>query len=194
MYRIMVVAFMTSLAAGQASAAMAAETHEMSHDAAHQGHVAAESAEILPHEPGQSAFAAIAEIVDLLRRDPGTNWDRVDIDGLREHLVDMNDLTLNASVDTSTDANSIAFRVSGEGRTVRAIQSMVPAHAGVLASDLDMNADASLTDDGAVLKITAEDGEALRQLRAFGFFGVMALGAHHQEHHLNMARGEGHAH
>ena len=190
MRRIMIVALITSLAAGQASAAMAVETQGMSH----QDHVAAESAEILPLEPGQSAFAAIVEIVDVLRRDPGTNWDRVDIDGLREHLVDMNELTLNASVDTSADVNSIAFRVSGEGRTVRAIQSMVPAHAGVLASDLDMNAEASVTDDGAVLKITAENGEALKQLRAIGFFGVMALGAHHQVHHLNMARGEGHPH
>src|SRR5438046_3161300 len=42
-----------------------------------------------PREPGQSAFAAIQEIVALLEADPGTDWTKVDIEALRRHLVDM---------------------------------------------------------------------------------------------------------
>lgn len=53
-----------------------------------------------PTEPGQGAFAAIAEIVALLSADTSTDWSRVDITALREHLVDMNQLTLNADVET----------------------------------------------------------------------------------------------
>jgi lysine/ornithine N-monooxygenase len=37
-------------------------------------------------ESGQSAFAAIAEIVAKLESNPDTNWNVVDIKGLREHL------------------------------------------------------------------------------------------------------------
>lgn len=40
-----------------------------------------------PQETGQSAFAALAEIVTILQADPETDWERVDIDGLRRHLV-----------------------------------------------------------------------------------------------------------
>ncbi len=45
--------------------------------------------ETTPKEPGQGAFATIAEIVALLTSDPKTDWSKVDIAGLREHLIDM---------------------------------------------------------------------------------------------------------
>jgi hypothetical protein len=49
-------------------------------------------------EGGQSAFAAIQEIVSQLMADPTTDWSRVDIDGLRQHLIDMDNVTLRARV------------------------------------------------------------------------------------------------
>ena len=52
----------------------------------------------MPTEGGQSAFTAIAEIVDILRADPGTDWNRVDIESLRQHLIDMDAVTLRAIV------------------------------------------------------------------------------------------------
>ena len=52
----------------------------------------------LTSETGQSQFAAIAEIVSLLRDDPETNWAQVDIRDLREHPVDMDNVTTKASV------------------------------------------------------------------------------------------------
>lgn len=51
-----------------------------------------------PTEPGQSAFAAIQEIVALLEADPDTDWSRVDIAALRRHLVDMHNVTVAAKV------------------------------------------------------------------------------------------------
>ena len=51
-----------------------------------------------PQETGQSTFAALAEIVAILQADPETDWERVDIDGLRRHLVDMDLLTQEAVV------------------------------------------------------------------------------------------------
>jgi len=49
-----------------------------------------------PVEVGQSQFAAIAEIVKLLRDDQGTDWAQVDIKALRDHLVDMDNVTTGA--------------------------------------------------------------------------------------------------
>ena len=45
-------------------------------------------------QPGQGAFAAIQEIVEILAADPKTDWSKVNIDALRQHLIDMNNVTL----------------------------------------------------------------------------------------------------
>ena len=50
----------------------------------------------LPTETGQSAFAVIAEIVAILDAEPNIDWSSVYIDALREHLIDMDELTLRA--------------------------------------------------------------------------------------------------
>ena len=52
----------------------------------------------LTSETGQSQFVAIAEIVSLLRNDPETDWSQVEIKALRDHLVDMDNVTTKALV------------------------------------------------------------------------------------------------
>ena len=41
-------------------------------------------------QPGQAAFGAMAEVVRTLEGDPATDWSKVDIERLRQHLIDMN--------------------------------------------------------------------------------------------------------
>ena len=50
-----------------------------------------------PTLPGQDAFGAIQEVVQILEADPATDWSKVNIDTLREHLIDMNEVTLRAA-------------------------------------------------------------------------------------------------
>lgn len=143
-------------------------------------------------EPGQGAFAAISEIVAILQADPNTEWRKVDINRLREHLVDMDQLTLNASVRQREEANQIIFEVIGTGRTVRAIKAMTPAHAIELNKSTNWEVTAESTDDGSIMRLSSDQVGELEKIKALGFFGIMATGAHHQEHHLAMARGKGH--
>src|SRR5437016_4569299 len=49
-----------------------------------------------PTRPGQEAFGAILEVVQILEADPTTDWSRVNIAALREHLIDMSEVTLRA--------------------------------------------------------------------------------------------------
>ena len=51
-------------------------------------------------QPGQDAFGAIAEVVRTLEADPGTDWSKVDLERLRQHLIDMNEVVLRAAVKT----------------------------------------------------------------------------------------------
>jgi hypothetical protein len=143
-----------------------------------------------PTEAGQGAFAAIAEIVLLLQADPETDWSKVDIGALREHLVDMNELTLNAVAREEPIPGGVQIEVTGEGRTLRAIHNMVPAHAAELAKLEGWQVEAATRHDGARLTVTSTDPRQEAQIRGLGFFGLMATGAHHQTHHWAMATGQ----
>lgn len=146
-----------------------------------------------PTETGQSAFAALAEIIALLEADPHTDWSRVNIDALRTHLVDMDRLTLSATVDTQElDGQRLQFYITGEGRTLQSIQSMVPVHAGMVRSTTGWDINVTQKTDGVILTVNPGSSEALSKLKALGFFGFMTIGAHHQAHHYQMATGQGH--
>jgi hypothetical protein len=156
----------------------------------HPHAIAEKKPAILPIEAGQSAFAAIAEIVALLEEDPNTDWSTVNIDALREHLIDMNLLTLNSQVSKKVAADKVSFTITGSKSTVRAIQAMVPAHAKQLSLITPWNVGAQLKENGVVLTITSQDVNEIEKVSHLGFFGIMATDAHHQEHHLAMALGK----
>jgi hypothetical protein len=85
-----------------------------------------------PTEAGEGAFAAIQEIVALLNADPKTDWSKVDIDALRQHLVDMNNVTLKANVTSAPIDAGVRFEVTGEGPVRESIRRMVLVHAATM--------------------------------------------------------------
>ena len=177
-----------------ATAATTSAAQTMDHGL-HGAHQAQSGASVLPSETGQSAFAAIQEVVAMLSADPATDWSKVDIDALRNHLVDMDELTRNAEAESVKTATGLTIRVTGKGRTLRAIRTMVPAHAAELDKMAGWSAQAKTAEDGATLTVASTDPAQIARIQALGFFGLMASGAHHQEHHWAMATGNKvHAH
>ena len=144
---------------------------------------------VTPTHPGQEAFGTIQEIVRILEADPATDWSKVNIGALREHLIDMDEVTMRARASERPLDNGIEITVTGEGRTVGAIKRMVPAHARELAG-LGWSASAHDLPNGVKLVVTASDLREVVKLKALGFMGIMVQGAHHQPHHLMMAKGE----
>src|SRR5687768_15226365 len=61
----------------------------------------------VPTMPGQDAFGAIAEIVRILEADPATDWSKVDIERLRQHLIDMNEVVLRSVVKQTSIAGGL---------------------------------------------------------------------------------------
>ncbi len=190
--RLKLIGVAASSALILASAGLALSVDQHQGHAGHGGHETTEPD--LPTEGGQSAFAALAEIVALLEADPETDWSKVNIAGLREHLVDMNELTLGAQAEQVLETDQIVFSIRGAGKTLRAIQAMVPAHARELDKMAQWSVSAETTPDGAILIVKPQDRRDLEKVRALGFFGLMATGAHHQSHHFAMAKGTLHAH
>lgn len=170
---------------GGVSASFAQQTHDM-----HATHTAEAGETMLPTEGGQSAFAAMAEIVAMLMDDPNTDWSKVNISALREHLVDMNELTINAKATQAKGGNAIVFTITGEGKTLRAIRAMVPAHSKELDKIEGWTVSAKTMPTGAILTVVSKSDVERAKIAALGFFGMMSIGAHHQPHHLAMATGD----
>jgi hypothetical protein len=148
-----------------------------------------------PAMPGQDAFGAIQEIVDKLEADPATDWSKVNLEALRQHLIDMNEVTLRADAATTPVAGGLAIAVTGSGRTLAAIQRMVAAHAQEIDGLNHWRARTEALDNGVLLTVTADDAKEAQRIRGLGFIGILVSGSHHRLHHLAMAKGEfPHAH
>jgi hypothetical protein len=143
----------------------------------------------MPTESGQAAFGAIQEIVRILQSDPMTNWSKVDIDALRQHLIDMDEVTLRADAQKEPIENGLRIIVTGTGRTLEAIQRMLPAHAQDINGFYGWSVQAKALPNGEELSVIGNNATDVREIRALGFMGIMVLGTH-QMHHLAMAKGE----
>lgn len=143
-----------------------------------------------PGETGQSQFAAIAGIVTMLRNDPETDWAQVDIRALRDHLVDMDNVTTRASVERTVDEMSVTFRISGDEIVAPSIRRMVLAHSPMLQGASGWTVNARELEDGATMVVRVSTAEEMKQVLGLGFFGLMTIGAHHQQHHLMIATGQ----
>jgi hypothetical protein len=181
-----------TLAAGPVGAQQMQHDHSMIH--------ASTSQPAVPTLPGQDAFGAIAEIVRFLEADPTTDWSKVNLERLRQHLIDMNEVTLRSEVKSDAVPGGLAMDVTGPGRTEQAIHRMVMAHTEELNKLPEWSAKTEPIAGGLRLTVTAknpDDARTVARIRGLGFIGLLTVGAHHQLHHLAMAKGEamaGHGH
>jgi hypothetical protein len=179
------------------------QTHAHQNSRSHQGHMPDQASEQkTPTLVGQYAFATLAEIVSLLEADPDTNWSKVDIESLREHLIDMDRVTLSSIVVSSPIDEGMRFTVTGvDPSTIASIQRMTQAHAAAQSAAVShggaetnvpsaLHYAVQLIENGAEMSVTARDEDEIPRIRALGFIGVMVSGMHHQAHHWAMAKGE----
>lgn len=164
--------------------------HRMMGQQHHGAGCGMEDMALTPTQPGQSAFGAVQEIIRILEADPKTDWSKVNFDGLRQHLIDMDEVTLRADATVEKIDGGIQVAVTGQGRTLDAIRRMVPADAHHLNAQNGWTVRTTDLPDGVTLVATSTDPKQTTIIRGLGFIGVLASGTHHQEHHLMMARGE----
>lgn len=154
------------------------------------GQGTAQTGVTLPTMPGQDAFGAIQEIVRILEADRKTDWSKVDLEALRQHLIDMNEVTLKADAAAKQIEGGVEIAVTGSGRTLAAIERMVTAHARELNELKGWNAKTEVLPNGVLLTVMSTDAKEVAHIRGLGFIGLLVAGSHHQPHHLAMAKGE----
>ena len=141
-------------------------------------------------EPGQGAFAALSEVVRVLEADPQTDWSRVDLSALRDHLVDMDRLISDTMVEETALPDGLRAVATGDPETLATLHRMVPAHAAQLATDNRWTVIVSEEDASVTLTVTSDDTAVAARIKGLGFFGLMASQDHHRAHHIMIARGE----
>lgn len=155
----------------------------------HAAHMSA-GAGAVPSLPGNDIFGAITEIVALLSADPATDWSRVSIDALRDHLLDMEAVARGPAPETREIDGGVEMLLRPEGAAGGAAARMAPAHAPFLASETGWNSTFEPSADGALVwRVKGQAPQDGTRIRALGFFGLLATGAHHQAHHAAIARG-----
>jgi len=183
--------FATSILLAGTAFSSASDDHDAMMQGAHSG---MDHSAMMEHgapapamtEGGQAAFAAIQEIVAALLADPRTDWDTVNIEALRQHLIDMDNVTMRARVTTEAVPGGARFSVASDDPAVQtSIRAMTVAHAATMDGVEGWSLKAEETPNGATLTAT---GDEVR-IRALGYIGLMTVGMHHQEHHLALARG-----
>ena len=207
MWRVLAITLGVALGAALVTHTVLAQDPPLPHPPMHGGempmpHGAMHGMQPMPHRPdatgapampGQDAFGAIAEVVQMLDADPTTDWGKVDLERLRQHLIDMNEVVLRAQVKQTPVSGGLVMDVTGGGRTERAIRAMLIPHAAELDRMPSFAARTELIPGGVRLTVTArtaEDAKAVTRLRGLGFVGLLTVGAHHGPHHVAMARGE----
>lgn len=139
-------------------------------------------------EPGQGAFASLTEVVQVLNADQTTDWETVNIRALRDHLVDMNDLILKTEYQVFPIENGLRFEFDNTLNANSAATRMVPAHSAVLQNDSGWNSHIENSGKKLVWEVTST--KDIEKIARLGFFGLMATGDHHREHHLAIATGK----
>jgi hypothetical protein len=118
---------------------------------------------------------------------------RVDIEALRQHLIDMDNVTLRARVHVQEVESGARFEAtSDDAAVISSIRAMVPAHAATMDGVEGWTTQSAEIPGGAALIVTGADPA---RIRALALIGVMTVGRHHQAHHLSLATGRNpHAH
>ena len=154
---------------------------------------AAQPSSRVPTASGQAAFGAISEVVQILDADPATDWAKVNLEALRQHLIDMDAVMMRSSVKQRNVAGGIEAEVTSTGVALASLQRIAENHNQMLNMMPDYRVSLVQLSSGVRLTILARDAanvKTVARIRGLGFAGMLTEGDHHAAHHLAIARGE----
>ena len=146
---------------------------------------------VVATEAGNDAFGTIQEIITLLQGDPTVEWRKVNLEALRRHLLAMQDMTLNVDVlsQAAIENGFMAIVSPHSTRAKASLSSVFAAHPKMLAIESGFKMTVIEESDHFKITVTTPHSKDIERLQGLGYIGIMALGSHHQAHHLAIAKG-----
>ena len=141
--------------------------------------------------PGNEIYGTIQEVVLKLEADPNTDWSKVDLEALRQHLLDMKAFTEEVQVVSKKPIeNGVEMQVQPQSeRAVGALKRLFSMHPSMLKSEKGWDMTAKQNGRQWVVTCTTKEKPEVEKIRALGYIGLLAEGAHHQRHHWMIATG-----
>jgi hypothetical protein len=164
--------------------------HANMNHAAMMGHNTAPTQVVLT-ESGTDSFATLQEVIAVLESNSNTNWEKVNIEALRLHLVEMQDMTINVDVKQQYIDNGFQAVVTPTtNRAVKSLTRVLSGHPAQMKAETGWDMQVSNNDDIFTLTVVSKKAHEVAKIRGLGYIGVMSYGNHHQPHHWAMASGE----
>ena len=164
---------------------------DMNHNTNSVDHKIARNFNSVLTEAGTDPFAVIQEVIALLEANPDTDWSVINIEALRSHLVEMQDMTLNVTVEQQPI--NLGFMAVITPTTNRALDSLIQvlaAHPSQMK--IETGWDMTVANNNGIFTITVTTDQLfdVDKIRGLGYIGIIAYGNHHQPHHWAMVSGE----
>ncbi|HIM95015.1 MAG TPA: hypothetical protein EYM53_00155 [Gammaproteobacteria bacterium] len=164
--------------------------HTNMNHAAMMGHNTAPTQVVLT-ESGTDPFATLQEVIAVLESNPSTNWEKVNIEALRLHLVEMQDMTINVDVKQQhIDDGFQAVVTPTTNRVVKSLTRVLSGHPAQMKAETGWDMQVSDNNGVFTLTVTTDNAKDVAKIRGLGYIGVMAYGNHHQPHHWAIASGD----
>ena len=140
---------------------------------------------------GNYAFLTIQEAIAQLEADPHTDWSKVNVEALRQHLVDMQNFTLNVQVLSQKPVDKgMQAVVRPDNKDAEAsLDRVFAAHPMQLKKETGWDMVVKKQDGAFTVTVTTNNPAEVAKIRGLGYIGAMASGAHHQSHHWSMVQG-----
>ena len=157
----------------------------------HHGHHGSHGMTSPLTEAGNDIYGTLQELLQALLADPKTDWSKVNMEALRQHLVDMQNFTVNINVIKQTKVkNGVEVILQPHNKHVEAsLDRVFAAHPAVLKSETGWDMLAVKQAGNYKITISTNKPEDVSKIQGLGYIGVMAWGNHHQAHHWMMAKG-----
>jgi len=164
------------------------QADEMHH---HPGHGDGMAGQGMLTEPGNDAFGTIQEVVRKLQANPHTDWSQVNLEALRQHLIDMDNFTKRVTVVSRRPIKSgVELRVRADDpQAQQSLARALSAHPYMVKQEMGWDIKVSGKGPEYRLRVTSPHERDAAQIRGLGYIGIMALGNHHQMHHWALATG-----
>ncbi len=146
--------------------------------------------------PGNDVYGTVQEVVKKLEADPHTDWSKVDLEALRQHLLDMKAFTEEVEeVSKKPIENGVEIQVQPQTeRATEALKRLFSMHPAMLKSEKGWDMTAKQNGRQWVIICTTNKQSEVEKIRALGYIGLLSEGAHHQMHHWMIAKGSMHIH
>jgi hypothetical protein len=141
-------------------------------------------------ESGTDPFAVIQEVIATLEANPNTNWEGVDIESLRLHLITMQDMSLNVDVEQSHVSMGFqAIITPTTNRALKSLNQVLSAHPAQMQAETGWDMQVVSSSGVFTITVTTNNLKEVAKIRGLGYIGIMAYGSHHQTHHWAMVSG-----